>query len=103
VEHISAKILVMYLGNIVEAAPASELVAHPRHPYTEALLSAVPSPENGLSERIKLTGDVPSPLSPPSGCPFHERCPYADRRCRTEKPALVYDDCGRGCACHYPR
>ena len=103
VEHISARIMVMYLGNIVESAPAHELVSNPHHPYTEALLSAVPSPETGLSDRIRLTGDVPSPLALPSGCPFHERCPYAQLRCRLEKPPLTVDDDGRGCACWYPR
>ena len=104
VEHISAKILVMYLGNIVEAAPARELVASPRHPYTEALLSAVPTTESGLSNRIKLTGDVPSPLNPPAGCPFHERCPYASERCRKEKPQLTaHGDDNRAFACWNPR
>jgi len=104
VEHISAKILVMYLGHIVESAPARELVSSPRHPYTEALLSAVPDAVNGLNNRIRLTGDVPSPLNPPSGCPFHERCPYATRRCFEENPPLTAADSGdRAFACWNPR
>ena len=102
VEHISARIMVMYLGNIVESAPARELVASPRHPYTEALLSAVPSPDGGLGERIRLTGEVPSPLDPPSGCPFHERCPYVSDRCRREKPPVTEED-GRAFSCWHPR
>ena len=102
VEHISAKILVMYLGNIVEAAPARELVSSPRHPYTEALLSAVPTASGDIGKRIKLTGDVPSPLAPPPGCPFHERCPYATARCKVEKPPVTV--CGdRSFACWNPR
>ena len=104
VEHISARILVMYLGNIVESAPARQLVSSPRHPYTEALLSAVPSADTGLSNRIRLSGDVPSPLDPPAGCPFHERCPYASERCRREKPPLSWDkDRERAFACWDPR
>ena len=104
VEHISARIMVMYLGNIVECAASAELVSSPHHPYTEALLSAVPTPEGGLSDRIRLTGDVPSPLAPPPGCPFHERYPYAKERCRLEKPELKTDpETLRACACHYPR
>ena len=104
VEHISSRIMVMYLGNIVESAPANELVSSPRHPYTEALLSAVPTAGEGLKKRIMLTGDVPSPLNPPAGCPFHERCPYASARCRVEKPRLVPDkDGSRSCACFFPR
>ena len=102
VEHISSRILVMYLGNIVESAPAKELVASPRHPYTEALLSAVPTPDEGLSDRIRLAGDVPSPLDPPPGCPFHERCPYASAKCREEKPPVTV--CGeRSFSCWHPR
>ena len=87
VEHISDRIMVMYLGNVVESAPAGELIASPRHPYTRALLSAVPSLKR-KSERIILKGDVPSPLDPPAGCPFHPRCPYAAEICRTGKPEL---------------
>ena len=87
VEHISDRIMVMYLGNVVESAPAKELISDPRHPYSRALLSAVPSLKK-KSERIILKGDVPSPLDPPRGCPFHPRCPYAAEICRTAKPEL---------------
>ena len=87
VEHISDRIMVMYLGNVVESAPAGELVRDPRHPYTKALLSAVPSLQKN-SSRVILKGDVPSPLDPPSGCPFHPRCPYAKEICRQQKPEL---------------
>lgn len=87
VEHISDRIMVMYLGNVVESAPAKELIDDPRHPYSRALLSAVPSLKK-KSERIILKGDVPSPLDPPRGCPFHPRCPYAAEICRSAKPEL---------------
>ena len=87
VEHIADRIMVMYLGNVVESAPAGELIRTPEHPYTKALLSAVPSLTRNNS-RIVLKGDVPSPLDPPAGCPFHPRCPYAKEICRNQKPAL---------------
>ncbi|MBR7138490.1 MAG: ATP-binding cassette domain-containing protein [Lentisphaeria bacterium] len=87
VEHIADRIMVMYLGNVVESAPAGELIRAPEHPYTKALLSAVPSLTRNNS-RIVLKGDVPSPLDPPAGCPFHPRCPYAKEICRNQKPAL---------------
>ena len=101
VEHISRRIMVMYLGRIVELAPAHELAAHARHPYTRALLSAVPSPDGRGRRRVLLSGDVPSPLAPPPGCPFHPRCPRASARCREELPPLVFDG-GHGCACFHP-
>ncbi len=89
VEHLSHRIMVMYLGKIVEVGPAKELCATPAHPYTQALLSAVPTLKNSiLKERIILKGDVPSPVNPPSGCPFHPRCPLAQERCRCEAPVL---------------
>ena len=104
VEHISARIMVMYLGSIMESAPAGVLVSNPHHPYTEALLSAVPSPEKGLDGRIQLSGDVPSPLTVITGCPFHIRCPHATERCRREKPPLsAVDDGQHFCACWNPR
>ncbi|MBR7121674.1 MAG: ATP-binding cassette domain-containing protein [Lentisphaeria bacterium] len=102
VEHISARILVMYLGHIVESAPAKALVSSPRHPYTEALLSAVPTTAGKLTDRIRLAGDVPSPLNPPPGCPFHERCLYATARCRVEKPPVTVNG-DRSFSCWNPR
>jgi len=89
VEHISDYVAVMYLGKIVEYAPANELYRKPQHPYTMALMSAVPRPEPGHShQRIKLAGEVPSPVNPPAGCPFHPRCHMCIDRCRTEIPQL---------------
>ena len=103
VEHISARILVMYLGRIMESGPSHEICAHPRHPYTRALLSAVPTihPETGR-KRILLAGDVPSPLDPPDGCPFHPRCPYARGECRTRCPDLTADG-ERAVRCFFPQ
>jgi oligopeptide transport system ATP-binding protein len=101
VEHISRRILVMYLGKIVEAAEASLLVRAPKHPYTQALLSAVPVIDPAAKRaRLVLTGDVPSPLAPPSGCPFHPRCPVAEERCRKEPPALREITPRHWAACH---
>ena len=101
VEHISDRVAVMYLGRIVELAPARELYTMPRHPYTEALLSAVPIPDPGLKRaRIRLTGDVPNPINPPSGCHFHPRCPKAFDRCKVESPALKEVAGGHLAACH---
>ncbi len=90
VEHISNRIMVMYLGKIVESGPSRDICSTPAHPYTKALLSAVPMIDNVTGrKRIILPGDVPSPLDPPSGCPFHPRCPLAQDRCRTEAPELM--------------
>ncbi len=101
VAHLSDRIAVMYLGRIVEIAPARTLIAAPRHPYTKALLSAVPQVHAaGRTARIRLAGEPPSPLAPPPGCRFHPRCPYAEPRCRTTSPVLEDVAEGHGVACH---
>jgi oligopeptide transport system ATP-binding protein len=89
VEHISARVAVMYLGKVVELATAEEIYKDPKHPYTRALLSAIPIPDpNYKKERIILKGDVPSPINPPNGCYFHPRCPMAQENCKSERPVL---------------
>jgi oligopeptide/dipeptide ABC transporter ATP-binding protein len=101
VEHISHRVAVMYLGQLVEVADKETLFADARHPYTEALLSAVPIPDPTLKrKRIILSGDVPSPINPPSGCRFHTRCPYAEARCKVEIPAMRELSPGHSVACH---
>ena len=101
VEHISHRVAVMYLGRIVELAERRALFAGPQHPYTEALLSAVPIPDPGAKpQRVMLPGEVPSPINPPAGCYFHTRCPYAEARCRSEKPLLREVRPGHYAACH---
>ena len=104
VRQISTRTAVMYLGSVVETGATEALFARPAHPYTEALLSAVPVAHAGEErrQRIVLKGDVPSPLRPPSGCRFHTRCPKAQDRCRVEPPLLRDLDDGRVAACHYP-
>ncbi|MFJ5558337.1 ABC transporter ATP-binding protein [Streptomyces sp. NPDC093250] len=105
VRHISDTIGVMYLGSLVEEAPSDALYAEPKHPYTKALMSAVPVPDPEVEdqrERILLTGDLPSPANPPSGCRFHTRCPWAQaQRCSTERPQLRDVGGGHRVACHY--
>ncbi len=101
VEHMTHRVAVMYLGKIVEVADKRDLFGAPRHPYTEALLSAVPVMEPGAQfQRIILKGDVPSPIRPPPGCRFHTRCPYAFERCRKEEPKLVATGSNHLAACH---
>jgi peptide/nickel transport system ATP-binding protein len=101
VEHMTHRVAVMYLGKIVELARKRSIFAAPQHPYTKALLSAVPVPKpGGARSRIILQGDVPSPINPPAGCRFHTRCPYAFDRCRTEEPRLRPTDDGDLAACH---
>jgi oligopeptide/dipeptide ABC transporter ATP-binding protein len=101
VEHLAHRILVMYLGQVMEEAPAGGLSQQPLHPYTQALISAVPTVDPASKRRrIVLSGDPPSPLSPPTGCPFHPRCPMVQARCRTETPMLRDLGEGRRVACH---
>jgi oligopeptide/dipeptide ABC transporter ATP-binding protein len=104
VEHFSDDVAVMYLGRIVEKAPAEEIYRNPKHPYTQALLAAVPEPDPARRRSlVSLGGEVPSPINPPSGCHFHPRCPFAIDRCRREVPLLVeHDGCppGHVAACH---
>ncbi len=101
VEHISHKIAVMYLGRIVEYADKKSIFTNPRHPYTEALLSAVPVPDPAIKrKKIVLQGDVPSPVNPPPGCHFHTRCPIAEPRCKVDVPLLVEKSPGQFAACH---
>ncbi|HZQ15465.1 MAG TPA: dipeptide ABC transporter ATP-binding protein [Gaiellaceae bacterium] len=105
VHHVSDRIAVMYLGVVVEVGPSDELFLQPVHPYTEALLSAIPAIEGEdevRRERIVLEGEVPSPVAPPSGCRFHPRCRYATDVCRAERPPLVEHGAGRFAACHHP-
>ncbi|UED73165.1 dipeptide ABC transporter ATP-binding protein [Brevibacillus sp. DP1.3A] len=101
VRHISDRVGVMYLGRIVELTTSSQLYSNPLHPYTKALLSAVPSPDpDAVRERVILQGDVPSPAKPPSGCTFHTRCPHVTEECRTVRPEFMDAGDGHFVACH---
>lgn len=105
VRQVSTRIAVMYLGSIVEIGNTEDIFAKPAHPYTQALISAVPEPDiqkAGMRNRIILTGDVPSPVNPPSGCRFHPRCPLAQDRCKTERPLLSVHNLKQEAACHFP-
>jgi peptide/nickel transport system ATP-binding protein/oligopeptide transport system ATP-binding protein len=101
VEHISDRVGVMYLGKLVEVTQRSELYSNPLHPYTQALLSAIPVPDpRRKRQRITLTGEVPSPVNPPSGCRFHPRCPFAVDQCKSEEPVFEEKSAGHWVACH---
>ncbi|HAI87855.1 MAG TPA: peptide ABC transporter substrate-binding protein [Firmicutes bacterium] len=102
VHHMSDRIMVMYLGNVVESAPATELFDHPAHPYTQALMSAIPSwnPKDRKLGQVKLEGEPPSPINPPTGCPFHPRCPHRLEICRRVKPEAAEVGEGHSSACH---
>ncbi len=105
VRHVCDRVAVMYMGKIVEVADSDDLFAHPRHPYTGALLSAVPVPDPQLARTRKrrlLTGDVPSPTAPPEACRFHTRCPKAQGRCSIDEPQLEEKQGGGLAACHFP-
>ena len=104
VQHISDRVAVMYLGNMMEVSDWKSLYAEPNHPYTQSLLSAVPIPDpdvQHLRKRIILKGDPPSPINPPSGCRFHTRCPIAQAICSQERPELCEVAPGHFCACHF--
>jgi oligopeptide/dipeptide ABC transporter ATP-binding protein len=101
VEHISHRVAIMYLGKVVEIAQSDKIYRDAKHPYTRALLSAVPMPDmNKKKERVVLEGDVPSPVNPPSGCTFHPRCSYREALCSQTEPPLEFSPDGHGVACH---
>ena len=100
VEHISDRVVIMYLGRVIEVAPTEELFRSPNHPYTQALLNEVPRLDLRRREYTPVVGEIPSPLDPPSGCHFHPRCPHASQRCREETPVLKEIATERRAACH---
>ena len=100
VRHLSDRVVIMYLGRVVESAPTRSVYAEPNHPYTQALLSEVPSLTKRKRDYIPIKGEIPSPLNPPTGCHFHPRCPHAGPRCTTQAPALKAIAAGRLSACH---
>ena len=100
VRHLSDRVVIMYLGRIVESAPADEVFAHPNHPYTQALLAEIPRLEATKRAYIPIKGEIPSPLDPPRGCHFHPRCPHATPRCQAEAPQLREIAPGHLSACH---
>jgi peptide/nickel transport system ATP-binding protein len=99
VYHISTRVGVMYLGRLVEVAPTDSLFRRPKHPYTRMLLDTIPDLEMTGRQRTPVGGEVPSPINPPSGCAFHPRCPFANERCKVERPELLASEDGR-VACH---
>ncbi len=100
VEHLSDRVVIMYLGRVVESAPTAELFREPNHPYTKALLDEVPRLDTRKRTFVPIKGEIPSPIDPPPGCHFHPRCPHATERCRTEQPVLKEVAPGRISACH---
>ena len=100
VEHLSDRVAIMYLGRLVEIAPADELFLRPNHPYTQALLAEVPKLEAARRTYRPIAGELPSPIDPPSGCAFHPRCPHAMPRCKSERPPLKEVSAGHISACH---
>jgi peptide/nickel transport system ATP-binding protein len=105
VKHVSDRVAVMYLGKLCELAPPEVLYQHPAHPYTEALLASIPEPDPTRGAHkvpARLSGDLPSPINPPSGCRFRTRCPYAQDRCAAEEPQIRELSPGQFVACHFP-
>jgi len=101
VHHMSDRVVVMYLGKVVELADKNSIYEHPKHPYTYQLMKAIPQPDPEAKHKLALLeGDVPSPINIPAGCRFHPRCKYADERCRTEEPVLIKTKGGQFVACH---
>jgi peptide/nickel transport system ATP-binding protein len=100
VAHLATRVGVMYLGRLVEIADAKQLFERPRHPYTRMLIDAIPDLQMTGKARIPVAGEVPNPLDPPAGCAFNPRCPHADARCRSERPAMHKLDAGHAVACH---